>query len=539
MMDWLYDTLIWTGILVALVLVLRRPVARLFGPRIAYALWAIPFIRLILPPIVLPAWMAPDNGPMVAAPGGEFASRDPATLAALEEAMLAEAASQQALVAPMFDAFWLTALTVTLWLGGAAIFLALRFKGYREMRGQMLDDAREVGRVGNVRLVETAATTSPLAFGVFDKVVALPPHFLAMHDRATRDLAVAHELAHHKGADLLVNIVIQPLFALHWFNPLGHYGWQALRRDQEAACDARVVAACPEEKRADYARVIASFAAGPNVALAAPMACPVLGEKSIIERLRSLKMSQHSSRRQKTGRFLLVGALVALPLTATVSYAEAQSVEEAFSEEIPAAPAAPEPPAPPAAPEPPAAPPAPDAPEVDVEVYEDENVKRTIKIVRNADGTVEKEEEVMFLKDGAHLDKEQQKKIKVKMHRDLEDSKEARAEAMKEMRIALAEVGDIKEITEQALKQVQIELKNMDGHHTLVEMKCEGDDIASEKTREDGTKVVMICKSKVMAEALSGLKEARAEIAQESDMDAETRAEVLRALDKQIENWDS
>ena len=54
-MSWLVDTLLATGALIALVLVLRRPVARLFGAGLAYALWALPLLRLILPPLVLPA----------------------------------------------------------------------------------------------------------------------------------------------------------------------------------------------------------------------------------------------------------------------------------------------------------------------------------------------------------------------------------------------------------------------------------------------------------------------------------------------------
>jgi predicted transcriptional regulator len=37
---WLVDTLTVTGALIALVLLVRRPVSRLFGPGLAYALWA-------------------------------------------------------------------------------------------------------------------------------------------------------------------------------------------------------------------------------------------------------------------------------------------------------------------------------------------------------------------------------------------------------------------------------------------------------------------------------------------------------------------
>ena len=44
---------------IALVLLLRRPVARHFGAAAAYALWFLPLARLILPPVTLPGWMRP------------------------------------------------------------------------------------------------------------------------------------------------------------------------------------------------------------------------------------------------------------------------------------------------------------------------------------------------------------------------------------------------------------------------------------------------------------------------------------------------
>ena len=49
---------------VALVLLLRRPVARHFGPEAAYALWAVPAARLILPPLTLPIRPVPFPPPL-------------------------------------------------------------------------------------------------------------------------------------------------------------------------------------------------------------------------------------------------------------------------------------------------------------------------------------------------------------------------------------------------------------------------------------------------------------------------------------------
>ncbi|HEX7709703.1 MAG TPA: M56 family metallopeptidase [Sphingomonadaceae bacterium] len=342
MIAWLVDTFVYTALLIAAVLLLRRPVARHFGPQMAYGLWALPLLRLLMPPIVLPASFAPTPAAL------------PVAIAIpVETARVAEASS------PMPEAHgvpW-AALALAAWLLGAALFLGWRCWGYFRMRNELLAGARPVGEAGKVRLVETPALASPVAFGVIDKVVALPMEFMALEDRAARDLAIEHELAHHRGRDLLANMLAQPLLAFHWFNPLAWLGWRAMRRDQEAACDARVIARRSSAERAHYGRVIACFAAGPRLALAAPMACPMAGrfrgEKSIIHRLRSLNMTDVSPRRRLAGRILWGAAALALPMTASVSYAVAPApdvpavLEAPLAAAAPVAPIAPEaPPAP-------------------------------------------------------------------------------------------------------------------------------------------------------------------------------------------------
>lgn len=311
MIGWLLDTFVATGLLIALVLVLRGPVSRHFGPQVAYALWALPFLRLLIPPLILPAHMAPEPVSTGAA-----------------EAVVAQAGSQAG------DS-WLSIVlfaALAVWLGGAALFLVSRCRSYRQMRRWLLAGARPVGEIGTIRMVESPALSAPVAFGVFDRVIALPMDFMAMEDRNARDLAIEHELAHHRGHDLLANILAQPLLALHWFNPLAWRAWRAMRRDQEAACDARVMARREPWERAKYGRLIASFAVGSQLSLAAPMACPMRGEKSVIHRLRSLANVEVPLRRRLVGWALLAGGVLALPLSASVSYAEPDAAEPTKTE---------------------------------------------------------------------------------------------------------------------------------------------------------------------------------------------------------------
>ena len=521
------DTLAWTAVLIVIVLILRRPVGRWLGPQAAYALWALPLLRLFLPPVVLPAWMRPveQATPIAATELAAAPVAGPVGDAVVATVGMLPAGAVMSQTTRTVD--W-PALALAVWLGGAAIFVALRFNSYFTMRKKLLADARDVGEAGAIRLVETPRTTAPVAFGVLDKVVALPMGFMAHFDRTSRDLALEHELAHHHGRDLAVNMIAQPLFALHWFNPLGWAGWRAMRRDQEAACDARVVAQRDRSVRAMYAEVIASFATGPRVALAAPMACPVLGDKSIIHRLRSLKMSEVSQKRRHAGRALLVVGALALPLTASISYAEVATSD------LPA------PPAPPSAAmaiaptvavplAPPVAPPAP-APvivQAAAEAEAPEVSPETRVVVVNTseegeDGYKKRVIERSVHNVGEPLSDEERREIMIEVEEAMAEAREGVTEARAEMHMAIAEIHD-------------------DGKsgHTTVKVECDGKKEVSEKTDRSGHTVVMICESQILANALDGLKKARKELERNSELDGELRKQVLQSLDRQIADWES
>lgn len=368
MIEWLTDTLLVTGALMALVLVVRRPVARWFGPGAAYALWALPMIRLVLPPLALPRGLLPQvelgadplgvlASGFGAVPTAAYTDAAPLTAEAAAALSSAEAVGAVPVSATMEPGFieqvpW-TTLALSVWLGGAVLFLVWRTVTYRWMRRDLLEGARLVARSGTVRIVESPAINAPLAFGVRDKVIALPRGFLANEDSETSDFAIAHEMEHHAGGDLLALIAMQPLFALHWFNPIAWAGWRALRQDQEAACDARVMAGRSRAERARYGELIASLAGGTRLGLAAPMAGPLSGDKPIIHRLKSLARKDVSPARRVLARGLFALAIVTVPATATASYAALDEAEvpepgtltaapgQATEAEIPAVPEAP------------------------------------------------------------------------------------------------------------------------------------------------------------------------------------------------------
>ncbi|QGN53829.1 M56 family metallopeptidase [Novosphingobium sp. Gsoil 351] len=517
--SFLTDTLVWTGVLIAAVLVLRRPVARAFGPGMSYALWLLPLLRFALPPIPLPAGFAPAAPASVpAAAGAEVITVTLATPATPE------------VVIP-----WALLLTIA-WLLGAVLFLVARWLEYRAMRRRLLTGAVEVDCREGVRIVESPAVDAPVALGVRDKVIVLPPRFLITGVLAERALAIEHELAHHRGKDLIANIVAQPLLALHWFNPLAWAAWNAMRRDQEAACDARAMAGCDARTRAAYARVIASFAAGERLghgtALAAPMACPVLGDKSIVHRLRSLTMSDISPRRRSIGRWTLAaGAALALPLTATVVYA---------GQDAAAAPAAPTPPAAPAG-----VPTAPDEPRIEKHVmimtkhadhdgkpgkmFERKIVKNGKTIVIRSDEPIDEKKLEAHLE---HLDQlgEADVVAPVPPVPPVPGVPPAAPGTRREVRRMIMHDGQAHEGMALAMA-----FDGCKGGPTWANADFSHDLDSGSKKSLNRTRVVLCGKAgEAKAAALAGVRKARASIAANHDMPADVRRDVLEQLDETI-----
>ena len=134
--------------------------------------------------------------------------------------------------------------------------------------------------------------------------------------------------------------------ALHWFNPLVRTAWRNFRFDQEAACDACVLATTGRAERGIYARTLAKAASGHASAFASPMVAP----DRLKERLAMMIQPDHSKARRRIG-MMLAGTFLVATLVATATPVLADPVAPPAPLAAPAAPQPPAPPAPPAHPE--------------------------------------------------------------------------------------------------------------------------------------------------------------------------------------------
>ena len=296
MTDWLTDTLLATSLLMLLVLLVREPVRRQFGPAAAYGLWLVPALRLLMPPLTETVERAVPAAPLATAPLHSAASVTPVASPGLVEQL----------------GGWET-LALSAWLAGACIMLLGGLLLYRWQRREVLRDSVQVARLGNIRIVRSEAVRGPMAFGILDRVVALPLDFDDRYDPDERRLAFDHELSHHRSGDLVVNHLAFVLLCLQWFSPLAWLSHSAFRFDQEAACDARVLDRVSGPNRAAYAQAITKAASGRALLFAGALDRP----GTLQRRLRSMLTRPGPNRRFAGKALIAVAAATALPVTAS------------------------------------------------------------------------------------------------------------------------------------------------------------------------------------------------------------------------------
>ncbi|MFN5127534.1 MAG: M56 family metallopeptidase [Sphingomonadaceae bacterium] len=544
---WLFDTFVVTTMLMLLVLLVRRPVARHFGPTIAYALWCIPAARVLMPSL--------EGAPAPVLESGTALQdnvRD-AILAGMSASENTAAAANQMANMPSID---YVVLGLTLWLGGATLFFIIQMIRYASMRYELLSAATEIANINGVSVVASDQVAGPLAFGLFKRYIAVPQDFTKNYSAEERELAIAHEMVHHRSGDLFANLAAFILLCLSWFNPVAWLSWSAFRIDQEAACDARVLAGKGTQDRVIYGRVLARTAFDGVPAFATALNSP----KTIIERLRRLNMKNASTKRRLFGKIgIIATAAIVLPLTATVVpavVAQNETVADGKAEAVKSQDEA-------------------------VADGKAETVKHYVRIIKimhdgetdnivghDGDGKkvtkVERDGKIFILPTDKKLTEDEFEKMVretrtrigntrlalatedefKKMVRETKAFGKAADAALVDGRKSLMESAEFTRVMAEANRA----LANFDAYIPEIDIQemtkdCkEGQPVTTEVESFDGkskasVRLVMCGKGQAKIariEALKGLREARSEIASEKDLSKAVRKDVIEKLDKEI-----
>lgn len=367
MTGWIVETLVASTLLMLLVLALRGPVARLFGPRVAYALWALPALRMVLPP--LPADVAP--APLRALPEAMHVQELLAAASLLTQPSPASVAVESGYDWPQ--------MLLALWVAGAVTFFLWHVLSYRRFVRRTLAEATQLPRFDRdgIEVCASPHAGGPFAAGIFLKAIVLPLDWRKRYEPDELRLALEHETEHHRRCDMSANLVALGVLAIHWWNPIAHRAHRAFRVDQELACDAIVLArATPAERHAYGSALLKSACDRLPVA-----ACALGAGEDLKRRLRMMASYRQDRQRGRLGMMIasgLVGGGLVLTASGGIAAETTKTVEQKVrtallqtpalapvamaATPVPAAPRAPK--APPA-PRAPAAPAAPEAPEAE------------------------------------------------------------------------------------------------------------------------------------------------------------------------------
>ena len=180
-------------------------------------------------------------------------------------------------------------VTALVWLAGVVVFttrLALtwhatmrigRISGSAdslvtpEMKAAFSKAKSRMGSALNARLRCVAAGTTPAVIGWMQAVVFVPMSVATGLSPDQVELLIAHELAHVRRHDYLVNLVQSWVEALLFFHPAIHWISRRVRIERELACDEAVVEAYgrPEDYGETLARLALLGDAAPSLAVGA------------------------------------------------------------------------------------------------------------------------------------------------------------------------------------------------------------------------------------------------------------------------------
>jgi beta-lactamase regulating signal transducer with metallopeptidase domain len=225
-------------------------------------------------------------------------------------------------------------------LGGWRQAQSLRHRGTRPLSAEWNTKLREIARrmriARAVELLESNATPVPAVVGWLRPVVLVPASALAGLSPQQLEAILAHELAHVRRHDYLVNLVQTVVETLLFYHPAVWWVSSQMRRERESCCDDLAVAVCGD--RLGYARALADLE---GLRLASPRLALAADGGSLLERIRRLVGVPHHRPRRSWMAGLL--ALSLLPVGTAFQLVPAGPAEAEASPSLASSEASPSP----------------------------------------------------------------------------------------------------------------------------------------------------------------------------------------------------
>lgn len=305
---------LWQGLLVGAL----YAVARALLPRGAarYRLGVAALLVLSICPVLTMAWVLRTPPPM---PSPDV-MLDPVVVAA---GSLSE--SPASILDHLAGRFGITPWLTVIWLAGVLVLSVRVWRQWRGLQGLIATGVEDEGpmwrmllrlteRFGmrrRISLIWSGTVDTPLLVGWFRPVIVLPLAMASGFPRSQLELILAHELAHLKRLDPLVNFYQVVLETLFFFHPVVHWISADVRNEREICCDQMALSVHGGNWR-DLARALSALG---SMQQAAPMMMAANGGV-LLDRVHQMAADHGAMTVQPSRPYS--GALLAVGMVATL-----------------------------------------------------------------------------------------------------------------------------------------------------------------------------------------------------------------------------
>ena len=315
------------GVLIAVILVLRRALLHRLPKWTFLLLWGAALCRLLVP-FTLPsqlsvytgaAWIAEAVRPVeetpapvpVPAPDLPFIIWEDSPDTLREDSWTPPAvpvpSEPRREPLSLLAAVWLTGTALCgVFFGAAYLWTLRRFWDAVPAEAEFLRRWREEHpTLRPVQVRTCGAVNAPVAYGLIRPVILLPEN-TNWTDEDQLTYILTHEYVHICRGDLLWKLLLTAALCLHWFNPLVWVMYFRANRDLELACDEAVVRTLGLDSRKGYAYALLSAAES----VFSPLCLTYTTKNHMEERIRAIMKMKKKS---------VAAILAALTLTAGVT----------------------------------------------------------------------------------------------------------------------------------------------------------------------------------------------------------------------------
>jgi beta-lactamase regulating signal transducer with metallopeptidase domain len=231
----------------------------------------------------------------------------------------------------------MVSIVVALWAAGVLVLAIRLIGGWWLARGLVRRGAlavapeiesmavRIAGRLALdrvVRVAQSSAVAVPVMIGWLKPIVLFPASVLGGLSPTQIEALLAHELAHVRRHDYLVNLLQSVVETMLFYHPAVWWVSGRVRVEREHCCDDIALGICDRLVYATALSDLAALAAPPQVALAAT-------DGSLLERVRRILAGGDPARERGTGWLPVLGVIIVAGLVLPVALLRARADQRA------------------------------------------------------------------------------------------------------------------------------------------------------------------------------------------------------------------